>query len=253
MRVVSLAPNITEIIRFLERGSDVVACTQHDSLDSAESIGGWLSPDYNKIEEVDPDIVFTSDPLQRDIRDELKNMDFTVHHTEPRSFSDLVPLIVSVGDELDVDDIDNYTSKIIERVESVRGTVTDGKTIYCEEWDKPPMVAGNWVPEMIDTIGGSYPFCDPTERSKEVTEEEFVRQEPDLFISHICGQGTRSTFREFREKWDYSGYVYFVNDSCINQLSPRTIDGLELLAEIASDQDYGQSDMYVRKRYENCF
>jgi len=26
--------------------------------------------------------------------------------------------------------------------------------IYCEEWMNPPMVSGNWIPGLIETIGG---------------------------------------------------------------------------------------------------
>lgn len=253
MRIVSLAPNITSTIRYLEEGNEIVACTQHESSKNQEEIGGWLSPDYDRIVEQNPDIVFTSDGLQRDIRDELRDMGLDVHHTEPSSFHDLIPLVESVGEKIGGENVEGYTDKLSRRISKVKNDVNCGKRIYCEEWDKPPMVAGNWVPEIVELIGGSYPFCDAGSRSREITEDEFLDENPDVFVSHVCGQGIQKSFRSFRDKWQYSSPVYFVNDSYLNQLSPRTVKGLEALAEIVSDEDYGMDDIYMKKSYSQCF
>lgn len=255
MKIISLAPNITEVVKTLNREKDIVACTENCDTKVAEEVGEWLSPKYARIKEIDPDIIFTSDDLQDDIRDKLISMNMNVCHTKPRDISDVIELTETVGDQINEQErAEKVTRRLLERIHTVKEQSLDSeKTVYCEEWDSPPMAAGNWVPKMIKFSGGKYPFVSVGERSKAVKYSEFRSEDPDIFISHICGQGRRSNFRSYREKWDYDGELYFFDDSYINQLSPRTIDGLEALAEVISGCNFGQNKLYTKVNYEDAF
>jgi len=104
--------------------------------------------------------------------------------------------------------------------------------VYCEEWSEPPMAAGNWVPDAVDAAGGYYPFVDPGDRSREVDREAVVDADPDHAVLHICGTGEQVSADRFSERgWSLDAEVHVVDDSLLNQPSPRLIDGIELLAE----------------------
>lgn len=242
----SLAPNMTDVIIELEEEHNLVGCTTHSEFNRADTVGDWLSPDYRMVEDIDPDIIFTSDPLQREIRDELEDMGYNVVHTEPERFSDLLDMIELVGEKLNVQNkADDLVKETVSRYHKIKELdEIKNETVYCEEWDSPPMAAGNWVPDMIDIVGASYPFVEKGSRSKSVNENEFSNYNLDYFISHICGQGQMDYFRPVRENWDYEGDVYFINDKYMNRLSTNTIVGLEILAEIMHNKRMGHSDKY---------
>lgn len=247
-KIVSLAPNITDIIVDLDMENKIVACTSHSDLRGCKEIGDWLSPDYKRLRDFDPDIVMTSDPLQQDIKNEIENMGYNTLHTEPTRFSDLTDLIQTIGETIDADErSDQLIDNVVRRYHKVKESSTSKEaTVYCEEWDTPPMAAGNWIPDMVDAVGGSYPFVQGGDRSTSITEDQFKQQKPDYFISHLCGQGKMTNFRSIRDNWSYDGDVYFVEDQYMNRLSTKTVIGLEIICEIVCDEDFGHSQKYCQ-------
>ena len=114
---------------------------------------------------------------------------------------------------------------------------TDRPVVYCEEWSEPPMAAGNWVPDAVAAAGGHYPFVEPGERSQEVDRETVADVDPDHAVLHICGTGDDVSTDRLRERgWSLDATVHVVDDSLLNQPSPKLIDGIELLAERLHEQ-----------------
>ena len=75
MRLVSLAPSATATLSAMGAADELVGVTVHcdpgDGTDP-ERVGGWLNTDFDAVEALSPDLVLTSDALQRDTRDELR-------------------------------------------------------------------------------------------------------------------------------------------------------------------------------------
>lgn len=94
MKIVSVAPNITEIL--LDMGITPDATTVHTSVGD-EIVGKWLSPDLEVINDINPDIVFTSDSLQDKINKDLEDMGHNVKHYNPRRFDNLFDIIQDLG------------------------------------------------------------------------------------------------------------------------------------------------------------
>lgn len=239
MRLVSLAPSATATLAAMGAADELVGVTFHcdpgPTVDP-ERVGGWLNTDFDAVEALDPDLVLTSDPLQRDTRDELRDRGVEVHHTEPETLEDAVGGFAALGRAVGHADAGaELAADARERLRRVRDAVADEPrpTVYCEEWADPPMAAGNWVPEAVDAAGGQYPFADPGERSGEVSREEVAAADPAYVILHPCGEGDRADPDEFRERgWVPDAEVHIVDDSLLNQPSPRLIDGVERLAAI---------------------
>jgi len=96
------------------------------------------------------------------------------------------------------------------------------------------MAAGNWVPDVVEAAGGRYPFVDAGERSTEVEGSVVEQADPDHAVVHVCGKGERVD-ADPAGRWDLNAAVHVVDDSLLNQPSPRLLDGLELLAETLRD------------------
>jgi iron complex transport system substrate-binding protein len=244
MRLVSLAPSATATVAAMGAADELVGVTVHcDPGDGAdpERVGGWLNTDFDAVEALSPDLVLTSDALQQDTRDELRERGLSVHHSEPGTLDEAVEEFAALGRAIGHADAGTeLAADARDRLRAVRERVADEPrpTVYCEEWADPPMAAGNWVPEAVGAAGGAYPFAEPGERSGEVSREEVVDADPDYVILHPCGKGDRADPDEFRERgWELDADIHVVDDSLLNQPSPKLITGIERLATILHGVD----------------
>lgn len=233
-RIVSLAPSATATLAALGVADRVVGVTAHCELDRP-TVGGWLNPDYEIVADRDPDLVCTSDGLQREIHEELRDRGYRVHHHEPSRLDEVLAGFQSLADAAGVADAgEALVTESRQRLDAVAERIDsdDRPVVYCEEWSDPPMAAGNWVPDAVEAAGGRYPFVDAGDRSREVDRETIVDADPDHAVLHICGTGEQVSADRFTERdWSLDAEVHVVDDSLLNQPSPKLIDGIELLAE----------------------
>ncbi|QLG63239.1 cobalamin-binding protein [Halorarum salinum] len=242
-RVVSLAPSATAALRAMDAAGTLVGVTAHCEYDDAPVVGGWLNVDTDALVERDPDVVLTSDALQRELRDDLRDRGLDVHHREPATLPDVFDSIAAVGEAVGrPDEGARLAERCRARVERVREAVAgrDRPVVYCEEWSDPPMAAGNWVPDAVRAAGGRYPFVDPGDRSREVDPGEVPAADPDHAVLHVCGHGERSDPGVLDERgWNLDAAVHVLDDSLLNQPSPRLVDGVEALARRLHGVDPG--------------
>ncbi|SFL01514.1 iron complex transport system substrate-binding protein [Halogranum rubrum] len=233
-RVVSLAPSATATLGAMDAAALVVGVTTHCDLDRPV-VGGWLNPDVDRLADLDPDVVCTCDDLQQEIRDDLRDEGFDVVHTEPTTLDETLDSFETLGAAVGRPDAgERLVADARRRLDRVASHVEDRDrpVVYCEEWSDPPMAAGNWVPDAVEAAGGSYPFVDAGERSREVAASTVAAADPDHVVLHICGHGQRVDPERVESRgWDLDADVHVLDDSLLNQPSPRLVDGIETLAE----------------------
>lgn len=247
MDVISLAPNITDILCKLNFEDNLIGCTKYHNIKGADNVGGWPVPNIEKVKELDPDVIFTSDPMQDEITDYIDPNNYDIFHTNPTRFLDLYDMILFVGDKINRKDksisVVNNINKTVNHINNHK--VDDKPIVYCEEWDNPTKVSGNWIPDIVNIAGGYYPFLNSGERSRNIKYKEFKKNDPDIFISHVCGFGLQDRFREVRDDWNMTNSdVYFVDENYMNNLSTRSIKGIKILCEIINNDSYGLSKHY---------
>ncbi|XVH30624.1 cobalamin-binding protein [Haloferacaceae archaeon DSL9] len=232
-RIASLAPSATATLVALGAAAQLVGVTAQCELDRPV-VGGWLNPDLDRLEAMDPDLVCTSDPLQAEIAAELRAAGHRVHHSEPATLAEILETFRELGTVAGRPNSgDRLVSTTRERLDAVDARVADRPrpVVYCEEWSDPPMVAGNWVPDAVRAAGGRYPFVESGARSREVDREAVERADPEHAVLHICGFGERVDPSRIADRdWAIDPAVHVVDDSLLNQPSPRLIDGVEELS-----------------------
>ena len=239
MRIVSIAPSATATLRALDRESDLVGHTSHCTADATE-VGGWLTPDLDAIETLEPDVVLAVDDLQAPIADRVADRGLPVVHVTPTTLPSVFEAIETIGAAAGAADAaTDLVGSLRARCTSVaeRVPATDRPVVYCEEWDEPPMVAGNWVPEMVETAGGTYPFVQPGDRSRRIDRATVEAAAPDVVVLHPCGRGAAADVGSFIDRgWAVPALAHDrvvpVDDSLFNRPGPSLVDGIEWLADL---------------------
>ncbi len=266
MRIASLSPAVTEILFALEQQKKIV-CTDKfsDYPDAAKAIPKL--PEHQNIDPealrvFAPEIVFTSTLVQAKLAERLRNEGSGVIHQDPRSLNDLYDNIRSIGIVLDC------TPRAEALIATLQHGFSDTKRksgllsrrlrVYVEEWHNPPMVSGNWVPDIVRLAGG-IPLEVKNEQLKAVRGPEALRAEwvnndgrnlpsyevsleevrafdPDLIVLSICGAGNvaskelltmRAGWAELRAVQE--NHLFVIDDSLLNRPGPRLVEGAKRL------------------------
>lgn len=115
--------------------------------------------------------------------------------------------------------------------------------VFCLEWIDPPMVAGNWVPELVKAAGGEPVLATAAHKSPIVQWSDVAQMDPDIVIVMACGFDIPRTRRELvaltsRPDWTNLRAVregrVFVTDgnAYFNRPGPRTLETLDALADM---------------------
>ncbi len=111
------------------------------------------------------------------------------------------------------------------------------------EWIDPLMVAGNWMPGMIEMAGGMSRLGTAGIHSPYVQWEEIQQEDPELLVIMPCGFDLARTMHEAKWLTALSGWqdlaavrnqrVYAVDGNAyFNRTGPRMVESLELLAHL---------------------
>lgn len=116
-------------------------------------------------------------------------------------------------------------------------------TVACIEWTDPLMIAGNWVPELVDLAGGVPCLGTVGQHSSWLTWEQLLVANPDIIVCMPCGFNLEQTAQATQElaqkpQWQQlkavqNQQVYLTDgNQYFNRPGPRLVDSMELLAEI---------------------
>ncbi|MFO7794422.1 MAG: cobalamin-binding protein [Candidatus Nanohaloarchaea archaeon] len=234
MRILSAAPSNTEILYALGLEDQIVGttslCDYPGAAREKPSIGGWSEGvNYNKIDELNPDIILLSDQLQDEQASKLSEK-YEVLQVNPESLEEVFESIEKIGKRFNRE---KEASKIIsEMKEEIQEINLEGKRIYCEEWMDPPMVSGNWIPGLIEAANGDYFIGE--ERSRELVLEKLKEFDPEYIFLNVCGAGENIDRNKILERSEWQEItavknedIYVVNDALLNRPGPRIVDGLK--------------------------
>ena len=166
---------------------------------------------------------------------------------DPHSVGDVIDDILAVGARVGADSQAHHAAfGLRARVDAVRRTTSraDSKpSVACVEWLDPVIVAGHWVPEMVETAGGRDILAEPGAPSRRIELDALIAADPDALILMPCGMDAARAAAEFRAlpnaaAWREmsafaNGRVRAVDSGALfSRSGPRLVDGLELLARI---------------------
>jgi len=279
MRVVSLLPAATEIVYALgiepvgvshecdlppaAREQPAVTVSRIDTAGTSgqidEQVRAAVEDDgvydirTELLAELEPDVIVAqgmcdvcavAPPLIEDAVAELP-IEPEIVRTDPHSLADVFDDIRTIGRALDREDAAvELVSDLRARVAAIEETAaraTESPTTVVLDWLDPVMVAGHWVPELVDLAGGMYPLADTGERSTPREWATIGRTDPDVLVAAPCGydlEQTRANLADLttREGWQSldavaTGRAAIVDGNRhVNRPGPQLVDTLEILA-----------------------
>ena len=133
----------------------------------------------------------------------------------------------------------------IDRVRELNSKLTpqDRPRTCCIEWLDPPMLAGNWMPEMIAWAGGTTSVPEDGTHSGYCSWEAICDYRPQVVILMPCGFDLNRTLLEVESLREHPGWIALMRgrpraifavdgNAYFNRSGPRLVDSLEILAHL---------------------
>ena len=160
----------------------------------------------------------------------------------PNSFNDILNDILKVGEFL------NVSSNAIEKVNFIKTQVEvikkklineKKKKVLCIEWLNPLMVAGNWIPDLLNFSNADSLMIQSGSNSNFIKFEDLVKLKVDKIILMPCGFDINRTKKELKyldknfDAFFHNKEVYLVDGNrFFNRPGPSILESLYILCEI---------------------
>ena len=253
-RIVSLAPNITEILFSLGLDDEIVGVSIHCNFPvkakTKVQVGSYIRLDFEKIVSLSPDVIIaTGAGNTRDTVDRLGQLGFSTYVIYPKNFGDILKNIVHIGQvvnrEEDARGIVEGMRKRSQRViELTKGLPRPKVFIQIGEAPMVTVGKGSFADDLIRLAGGE----NIAEKEKGVYPrfgmEEILKRSPEVIvISSMNPEGDYQTILKGWSRWKTlpavkHGRVHIIDSDLIDRPSPRIIDGLEELARILHPEKF---------------
>ncbi len=191
-KAVSLAPNLTEIIYFIEAENKLAAnttyCNFPPQAKSKPKIGDLLSVDYEKLLKIKPDIVLmTVEGNQKAQYEKIKNLGFPVFVSNPRSFSGILKTIRDFGKIFGKEKIAELkTEQLQAEFDSLTAEINfhKSKTALFLISVNPLIAAGKntFIDEYLKSIGIKNSLRETKSSYPVINTEEILKENPDYII-----------------------------------------------------------------------
>jgi iron complex transport system substrate-binding protein len=254
-RVISLAPNITEIIYFLGETPRLVGVTQYSNYPPAARrlprVGSYVRLDLEKIVALQPDLCIASkDGNPKATVDYLEKLDIPVYAVDPRNLGMVMETVLEIGRLFNTEGhARNLVGHMRERVDQVRRQAAEAPTrprVFFQIGVSPIVSAGtnSFIHELITVAGGINVSAGETVYPR-YNREQVIALAPEVII--ISSMARAVMFEQVKAEWQRwpsipavrDGRIHVVDSDIFDRASPRLVDGLEVLVKIIHPQTGG--------------
>ncbi len=266
-RIVSLAPNITEILYYLGLGDRVAGVTDYsyyppEALDKPK-VGSYIDSNIEKIISLSPDLVIgTKDGNQPSVVYLLEHAGIPVYVVNPRNVRDIISTIGEIGALCGVSEkarlLVDRLNKRLEAVQKAVGSV-NRRLVFLQINLSPIMTVNKntYHNDLICLAGGKNMTAHEPITYPRISIEEVIRKGPDVII--ISSMDRKGEFEKAKEEWmEWSSIpavknnrVYLIDSDLIDRPSQRVLDGLEAMARLIHPEvNWGREQREKRQSNE---
>lgn len=255
-RIVSLAPNITEILFSLGLDEEIVGVTIHcnfpEKVKTKPKIGSYINVDFEKIVSLKPDLIIaTAVGNTRDMVERLEKLGFPTYVIFPKKIQDIMKSISNIGNivnrEKQANEIVQIMQKRLNKVKELTKGLPRPKVFL--QIGEAPMVTvgkGSFGDDLINLSGGENIAGSEKEMYPRLAMEEIIKRSPEVII--ISTMNPKGNYQKIIINWSRwktipavkNRRIHLIDSDLIDRPSPRIIDGLETMAKIIHPEAFGR-------------
>jgi len=246
IRVVSLAPSITEIVFALEREDRLVGATRFSDFPEAAKnlpkVGSFVHLDLEKIVSLKPDLcIAIKGGNPRAVVNRLESLGIPVYVVSPVNLKTVMKTITEIGIFLNANEkanslVQDMQSRI-QRVKTKIANVTYRPRVFFQIGIAPIVSVGTntFTHELIELAGGINLSKGPIPYPR-FSKEQVLSLSPEVFI--ITSMSRNTIFEQVKKEWSKwpslpavkNQRIHLEDSNLFDRPTPRLVDGLEHLA-----------------------
>lgn len=253
-RVITLAPNLTEIVFAVGGGDRVVGnttyCDYPAEAKAIAKVGDSLQPSLERIIALRPQVVLISTASQLEVfTQQLHNQNIAVFVTDPHDLEGIFRSIEQVGQIIGrTDQAGELVKQLRDRTSAVERAVQNTKPVpvFYQVSGEPLYTIGKdaYLTDLIRRAGGVSVTADVPGAWPRYSNESALAARPEAIILPTGGSmgAANSSVTEALRKSPavLAGRVYKINDDQLARPGPRLIDGLEAMARALHPEAFKQ-------------
>lgn len=239
--VVSLAPNLTEIIFAVGAGEKLVGvttfCNYPAEAKSIRKVSDTQKPNIESIIALKPQIVFVSTASQLEaFTKTLDQQEIAVFVTGPNSLDDIYRSIETIGEIVGKSEkAEDLVRDLKSRVAAARGPVVyESLPKVFVQIDKDSLYTvgrDSYITDIIARAGGVSATAELPTAYPKISRETALAMNPDVIVISES-EGNRDPNEAFRNSPAVKNRrVYRVDADLLSRPGPRVVDALEQIAE----------------------
>jgi iron complex transport system substrate-binding protein len=263
-RIVSLAPNITEILFGLGLDEEIVGVSIHcnfpEKAKTKVRVGSYISLDYERITSLKPDLIIaTGAGNTREMVDRLEKLGFSTYVIYPKNFDDILKNTAHIGQVVNREKearviVEGMRKRSRRVVELTKGLPRP--KVFIQIGDAPMVTVGkgSFADDLIRLAGGENVAGKEKEVYPRFGMEEILKRSPEVII--ISSMNPKGDYQKILQEWTRwktipavkNGRIHLIDSDLIDRPSPRIIDGLEELARVLHPERFKKSKFAMEFR-----
>ena len=243
-RIISLAPNLTEIVYAVGAGDRLVGDTEYcdypPEAKNVAKIGDTMHPSVERIIALKPQIVLVSTASQLEaFTKQLDEQKIAVYVTNPRSLEEVFRCIETLGDLFgERDRAAGVATELRKRANRVEEAVKQVKLVkvFYQVSGEPLYTIGRdaYLTDLVRRAGGVSVTADVPGAFPRFSDEAALAARPEAII--LPGGGSMGSANSTaaaalkNSPAVLNNRIYKINDDHLSRPGPRLVDGLEEMA-----------------------
>lgn len=249
-RIVSMAPNLTEILYALGLGPNIVGVTGDSDYppEAADKpkVGSFWQPNIEAIIAAKPDLVVTLGfQQQRELARRLSRMGYDSLALDIETIEDLFQGVLAVGEATGADDrAKELADDMRARIQALRTRTRTGdkvKVLWVVQRE-PLRVAGKdtFINDLIELAGGQNAIGPTLHKYPPIGAEQIIASDIQVIIEPTMVPGNEG--RQRAQSLSYwarfpnvpavaNGRIYIIDGDLVSRLGPRLYEAVEIVAQ----------------------
>lgn len=246
-RIVTLAPNLTELVFWAGAGERLVGVSAYSNHPPAALelpvVGDAFMIDQERLAVLKPDLLLVwKGGTPAHVVDELRAAGYRVEAVRTNSLADVARAIESIGQLTGHADTANRAAAAFEQRLAEIGVAHRGRagiTVFYQVSARPlyTVNGGHFVSEIIELCGGSNVFGNLGELAPTIEVEAVVERDPEVFLAG--SDAGPDAFSEW-QRWpqiaaNRYGNHFTLPGDVISRATPRLLDGATAVCEVLEE------------------